>query len=840
MKTCLSRAPLALSVSALSALTTFSAITLPPLLAGCGEVEGGGGGGFDDVVVASRASRSSSIALSEDGATVVMANPSDGSISIFSTADNARRAKVQTGGEPASVALSPDGKIAYVANRADATISRVTGLDTASPTVDVTLDVGSEPVAVALSPTGRKLYVAELAESRVSVIGTERMTIEASVAVDRPRALLVTNDGDTADDDEVVIAPQFYGVPRPGREAKDDGRTGRIRRLGAVDLADQGDITLAPMDSGFPRGGVANAPTVLTSPNQLAALATANGKLYVTSISASPEGPARFDNNVFPVVYAADLGSGLEVKGAAGTTNLARKIYDAIPSPTAQSPRFIPGDLADIDFVPGTNVSYVIGKGADLMVRVNWADTVSIGSTQNKLIDLAGNDAIGKCQLPTGLVVDAKASRAYVNCGVTRRLGVVDLGAQALAQTVESVALPTEPSQLAELRGLRFYFTGRGRWSFAGGNGAKGGEGWSSCGSCHPDGYSDNITWIFGTGPRQTTSQDGTFSHGAGPQKQRFMNWSAINDEHHDFERNTRGVSGGLGVITTAPTLADCNQLDKETPVALVDGGAPIAELGKPLKELADGALATCKHKDWDDVDAFVKTIRPPRAAQALDRGAVARGAQLFVDGGCAKCHGGAGWTVSRRFYTPQAATNATLAQTAFTPPGFFSATTFYPNGAQPRSLISIQPAIGADDTGPAELAALGVPQSACSQRNVGTFGNRFDKALTDALELRPANGQLVRAQGRAGYNVPSLYGLALGAPYLHHGLAPTLKDLFTNPAWEFHTAAGAANFPLLLAQPNKLDELIAFLLTIDAATPELAIPVDPASSGSHDVCPVL
>ncbi len=807
-------------------------------LAACGEVDDGGDA--DEAPIASRPSRSSSIALSDDGATVAMVNQADDSLSLFATADNSRRAVVAVGDEPSSVVISPDGKTAYVANRAAATVSRVIGIDTATPSVDATLDVGSEPVALALSPTGRQLFVAELAESRVALIETRTMTISRTAAVDRPRALLVTNDGNASDDDETVVVPQFYGVPQPGREAKDDGRTGRIRRFSSLDLSDAGDIALAPTDSGFPKGGVAGAETVRTSPNQLAALATADGKLFVTSVSASPEGPVRFDNNVFPVVYVADLKTGQELQGAGGTTNLARKIYDAIPTPTAQNPRFVPGDLADLDFVPGTNVSYAIGKGADLMVRVTWGEAVAIGSTQNKLIDLAGSDAVGRCQMPTGLAIDAKAARAYVNCGITRRLGVVDLGAQALAATVESLASPTDSRELAELRGQRFYFTGRGRWSFAGGNGAKGGEGWSSCGSCHPDGLSDNVTWSFGTGPRQTTSQDGTFSHGVGPQKQRFMNWSAINDEHHDFERNTRGVSGGLGVITTAPTLADCNQLDKETPVALTDGGAPIAELGKPLKELADGALATCKHKDWDDIDAYVKTIRPPRAAQTLDRAQVDRGAQLFVDGGCAKCHGGAGWTVSRRYYTPEAATNVALAQTAFTPPAFFSTTTFYANGAQPRSLISLQPAIAADDTGPAEALALGVPQSACSQRNVGTFGDRFDVALTNALELRPAGGQLVRAQGRAGYNVPSLYGLALGAPYLHHGLAPTLKELFTDPSWEFHTAAGAANFPLVLAQPGKLDELIAYLLTIDAQTAELAVPLDPATRGSHDVCPVL
>lgn len=824
----------------MKSIATTTLMTLLGLgAAACGEVaKEDDGGGVTPPVVAQRASRSSSIALSDDGSLVAMVNPDDDSVSLFSTADNTRRAKIPTGDEPASVVFSPDGKALYVANRGAGTVSRIIDL-AAAPKVDQTTEVGAEPVALALSPTGARLFVAELAESRVAALETVTMQVIGSVKVDRPRALLVTNDNDADDSDELVVVPQFYGVPVPGKEGRDDGRTGRVRRLSATDLSDKGDITLAPIDSGFPRGGVQGAPTVTTSPNQLAALATANGKIFVTSISASPEGPPRFDNNVFPVVYAADLASGQELRGAAGSTNLARKIVDAIPSPSATSPRFIPGDLADLDFVPGTNVSYVIGKGADLMVRVTWGDLVSIGSSQNKLIDLAGNDTIGRCQLPTGVAVDAKASRAYVNCGVTRRLGVVDLAAQSLALTVEASPQPGSPAELARLRGLRFYFTGRGRWSNPGQNGAKGGEGWSSCGSCHPDGYSDNITWIFGTGPRQTTSQDGTFSHGPGAQKQRMMNWSGINDEHHDFERNVRGVSGGLGVITTAPTLADCNKLDREQAVALAVGGVNIAELGKPLKELADDpGVALCGHKDWDDIDEFVKGIRPPRGPRTQDAAAVARGAALFVDGGCAKCHGGAGWTVSRRFYQPSAATNAALAQAAFTPPAFFAPTTFYANGAAPRSLISVQPPIAADDTGPGEAAALGVPQAACSTRNVGTFGNRLSAATTDVLELRPAGGQLVRAQGRAGYNVPSLYGLSLGAPYLHHGQSPTLEDLLTNPSWEFHTTAGSANFALVLAQPGKLADLVAYLLSIDATTTELPVPSDPATRASFDVCP--
>src|SRR6185295_6368058 len=89
--------------------------------------------------------------------------------------------------------------------------------------------------------------------------------------------------------------------------------------------------------------------------------------------------------------------------------------------------------------------------------------------------------------------------------------------------------------------GRHLFFTGRGRWS---------NNGWSSCGSCHPDGLSDNMTWSFGAGPRQSTALDGSYSHGGGVQKQRVFNWTGIFAEMHDFERNTRGTQGGKGAIT--------------------------------------------------------------------------------------------------------------------------------------------------------------------------------------------------------------------------------------------------------------------------------------------------
>lgn len=820
-------------------------------LAVCGALAIGGGAGCapeatepDDEIFATRPSRSSTIALSEDGARVAMVNPEDGSLSVFQTGDHARTAKLATGGSPSSVVILPDSRTAFVANRADGTVVRITGLDGGTPVVDATIDVGAEPVALALSPTGKRLFVAELAESRLTVIDTAKLAVISSHPIDRPRAIAVTNSGDAVEDDERVIVTRFFGAPVAGGEARDDGRTGSVRVYELRDLAQYADLTLAPIDSGFPKGGVAGAPTVMTSPNQLAAVAAANGRIYVTSVSASPADLARFDNNVFPVVYVADLERLAEVRDGSGSANLARKIYDAIPSPSAQDPRFIPGDLADLDFIPGSNVAYAIGRAGDVMQRVTFGATVEIGSTQNQQIDLAGNDAIGRCQGPTGVAVDKARNRAYVNCWITRRLGVVDLDAQALAQTFEASPGPANAVEQAVQRGRRFYFTGRGRWSAAVGNGAKGGEGWSACSSCHPDGLTDNITWVFASGPRQTTSQDGSFSHGPGAQKQRIFNWTGIFDGHHDFERNTRDVSGGLGAITKAANPADCNQLDKELPVPLTADqtpqGAPLGGLARPLKELADSlAIASCGHKDWDDIDSFVKTIQPVKALRAADPASVDRGRELFVAGGCAKCHGGSGWTVSRRFFTPSGAANAQLAQTDFARPVFLPRTMLYDDGLAPRKLISAQPIIEADATGGAEPAPIAVAQVACAIRNVGTFGLPGDADGTTALERRAlGNGNLVRAQGRGGYNVPSLYGLALGAPYLHHGQAATLADLFTDPRWAFHTNAGNANFSVQLAEPGKLADLTAFLMSIDATTPELAIPADPGTGLSFDVCP--
>ena len=755
-----------------------------------------------------RSSKSDSLAITTDDSRLVIVNPEDDSVSVFDLDENIRLAKIKTGDEPSSVVIAPDDNTFFVANRAEATVTRVSGLKSGALVVSATIQVGSEPTGVALSPTGAKLFVAEFAQSRVSVWDTKTMTRVGAVGVKNPRGLAVSNNGDSNDADETVVIPEFYGKPVPDAEGTDTSRLGNVRLFNAGTLRQELSIGLEALDSGFIPDGT-NKGTVKTSPNQLWGATIQNGKIYIPSISASPAAPAKFNGNVYPVLYVADLGKKLEDKSATGTVNLAKKVAETI---VAGQPRHFLADLVDIGFVGESNIGYALSRGADVVQRVVLdASGVQLGSNFNKQIDLAkvpqGNKA---CQTPTGIVIAHNGPRAYVNCWVSRNLAVVDLATQSVAVTLESSAAPTG-EELAVNKGKRFYFTGRGRWSK---------ESWSSCGSCHPDGLSDNMTWIFGAGPRQSTSNDGSYSHGNGAQKQRVFNWTGIFDEVHDFERNTRDVSGGFGAVTAG----GCGDLNEETRTDLAGG------LDKPVRETINTTVGNCL-KDWDDIEAYTKTIRPPKALRDLDPDSVARGAQLFGAptnrvnaGNCVACHGGAGWTVSRVFFDPSSPTNAALATQDFKLPSNLPSTWNF-NTKQ----ISTQAIITDTRTGAPETAAVAPKQISCVLRNIGTFGISGDTAKTDALEKKPDG---TRAQGRGGYNVPSLYGMSLGAPYLHHGQVLNLEDLFTDPRWQNHLKAANPVF-LSSGNPSKdRADLISFILSIDASTPEQAV------LNGFDICP--
>ena len=780
-----------------------------------------------------RPSRSSTIALADDGAHVAMVNPDDGSLSVFETSDNSRTAKVATGARPgerrdraglarprtSSNRARRHGRARHRHRRRHARGRR----DRA----------GRRRADRARAVADRQAAVRRRVRREPRVgdrHGDDDGDVSRSPSIARARSL-VTNNGDTNDDDETLIVAAV--LRHAGRRRRSARTTAAPATSGCASLArprrPPKDISARADRQRLPGRRRRDEPDRARVAEPARRDRDRNGRVYVTSVAASPEGPTRFDNNVFPVVYVADLatrdGSARrERHGQPRAQDLRRD-----PEPVGDEPALHPGRaLRPRLRRRSSNVAYAIGRAGDVMVRVTFGDDRRRSARRRTRRSISrATTTIGQCQAPTGVAIDHGAQRAYVNCWVTRRLGVVDLAsADADRDGRIGAAADRRRRDQSAQRGKRFYFTGRARWSAAVANGAKGGEGWSSCGSCHPDGLTDNITWSFNAGPRQTTSQDGTFSHGAGAQKQRMLNWTAIFDEHHDFERNTRDVSGGLGAITTAASLADCGQLDKETQVDLKPGGVAIGGLA----EAAQGARRRSDRRDVRPQGlgrhrraTSRRSRRSTRSARPIRRGRARSPAvrrrrlrevprRRGLDGVAPVLRAG------EREPRPRSRPRRSRARRS-------SRTTWmYDNGATPAH--ADLGAAGDRDRGRDRSRRARARSRSARPRACCATSARSACPATRARPTRSScaslNGARVRAEGRAGFNVPSLYGLALGAPYLHHGQAPTLTICSRTRAWGFHTNAGNANFSVDARAAPKLDDLIAFLLSIDATTPEI------------------
>jgi hypothetical protein len=521
----------------------------------------------------------------------------------------------------------------------------------------------------------------------------------------------------------------------------------------------------------------------------------------------------------------------------------------------------------DMVFVPGTNVGYVSANGADAVFRVVYdgnGNIASVGSAVSPMIDLNPTGIASPGENPTGLDVAHAGGFLLVANDVTRNVSLVDLSVQAVAGTlsapnVTQSTLPATGAAATVVKGRRFFNTGTGRWSL-------GGQAWGACQSCHTDGLSDNVTWYFARGPRQSTSLDSTFAKGTMTVDQRMLNWSAINDELSDFEANVRGISGGVGAIVTADSTppATTDRIDVTTACATCVATASAPQScaactngngNNGLNGSADQASASngaganvlgltdpqsSADTEWTAVTSYVKAVRSPRAPTNLDATAVAAGAALFgngagVDGNCIGCHAGPKWTISRVFYQPGftgTAPSLTSTMTALQQQSWPA------SSLPPASLLSVtDPAfkfMRASGGAANGAGTTALDQMLCSLRNVRTFGVaesgagiaelRIDMATTAqgaGVNLTPASPSLLVG---IGYNVPGLLGLSTGAPYFHAGNARTLEAVFnaqgTNGAlFASHHQALGTNF-LTQADPEALqgdvNDIVQFLLSID------------------------
>jgi hypothetical protein len=779
------------------------------------------------------------------------------------------------------VVMGADDDSAFAIYRKTQQIVKIAPLRSATTlATTLTASTGSEPTGLAKSPTGAFLYVANFADGTVSIFKSSDLspvkTVDLNVAASgflgvatarpglaHPRAIAVTNDGDDKDDDETVYVTEFFSQARPSGTPADDtqfdlNRVGVVYSFAAVAPLAVTPITIAPVtDTGFKDS--AGGPTNVTGcfPNQLYSADVNNGRLYVTSVCESPRGPVGLDivtstaanrtNNfktqVHASVFVIDIKTNKELPAEGiRLPQQFQKLYDTDPVTADDERRRFPLIPIEIRFVTGQRAAYVASYGTDALFRLEYkadGSLLAVGATAAPFIDLGaptGGPASGR--LPIGLA-SANAlvgidPYMFVTNEATHNLSVVSLTRQnVLATTV----LDPDPPTAVE-NGKRLFNTGLGRWSLNG-------QGWNSCGSCHPDGLTDNVTWFFGRGPRQTTSLDATYDPTG--TKRRLLNWTAIFDEVHDFELNTRGNSGGVGAMvvkaTGTPVVADRIIFDTPPPT---DGGVDgdtspyTAELQNGLNGTTIGLMPgggvspSTVLTDWNDIDAYVKTIRSPRAPSNLVAADVTAGKALFQSANCAGCHGGAQWTLSQVFYTPGAANNAItglLRTTDYTAPD-----TFPPILNPPTKNASRIAKLRYDG---ADIANQ--DQIFCILRDVGTFpvAGTAGIAPTGVIVREVRANMTTVAQGVTGFNPPSLLGLVTGAPYFHAGNARTLEEVFDKLFYR-HYQAHDPTATFLNDGPTRGDQvrqLVAFLLSLDDATAPIAVPSAATLGFDVDLC---
>jgi mono/diheme cytochrome c family protein len=304
-------------------------------------------------------------------------------------------------------------------------------------------------------------------------------------------------------------------------------------------------------------------------------------------------------------------------------------------------------------------------------------------------------------------------------------------------------------------------------------------DAWSSCASCHLDGLTDGVTWIFGTGPRQTKPLDGMFSKLTNMDDQGLLNWSSIRGSNTDFNNNSRATQGGCGFASdNFSNPGECFALGAATPAnpAIYDHG--IAQGGS---EALDAQTL------W--IFAAVRGLHQPQP------GNTSAGETVFADN-CASCHGGEKWTKSQIFHRDNPAAVAQNGATL---------------DAGVTRLAPAPPVAGAPAN---EFFSFTCNNLTINYlEDVGTF----DPA--NPLEIRD-NAAASTAFGKNGFNVPSLLSINYHAPYLHRGQAQTLEDVFPlhglGPQGTGFPPTTTIQTQLTLAQRN---DLLTFLRSIDGTT---------------------
>jgi len=473
-------------------------------------------------LAASPSKRSSSaIAITADGATLLVINPDSNSLSLVSLGTLTTVTEVQVGMDPRTVTVDDVGGRAYVANRGSDSVSVV---DLMMHQVITEVTVGDRPVGVAASPDGRFIAVAELGDDRVRFLDAASLSALSVVAVaDRPHGLAFTPAGHhllvthllSGDVTVLTVQPFTLYLPLILRSQTAQHATRFTFHVSRLTF----HVSRLPT---WPH--IAPAPAVLVN--------GAGTRAYLPQTMAHGQGlNTQFDNTVFPKVSVLNL------------ETEEHQTSEHISLPETDQPVGLPWDVA------------LACDDTELWVVNAASNDVSVVDISNPTRPArVAHIPVG--DNPRGIVISPDGNTAYVNNTLAGTVSVVDTQTYTVTAVITVTDIPLPP---VLLRGKRlFHSSARPDLAQAS---------WISCNTCHVEGEHDGRTWLLqytgavppGATPVITRNTTGLL----GMIETYPLRWSAEWDESADSEFSVRFEQFGTGLIHDGemhPTLGTPNQ----------------------------------------------------------------------------------------------------------------------------------------------------------------------------------------------------------------------------------------------------------------------------------------
>lgn len=472
---------------------------------------------------------SSSLALADDDHTLWVVNQDSDSVSVIDVDKRAILAEIPLGVKapaldpttqrfdpavmPRALAVVSDAKV-YVAGEA---ANRVYVLDAVKRTILTTIAVPAAPVSIAAAPDGSAIYVVSHEAAKITKIDTATDTITGTVDVtEHPWGASVSADGASLYVTHTLLDPGMSLID-----------TASLKLKSKVSLVDEPRST--PFEKRIPNGEARGLYEAVPNPK--------GGEIWIPHLllavdTAQPE--LDFESTVFPTI------STIKADGSAAGPRLVFR------------PKIAGAVGAFADSVSGPRAIAFTPDGKLAFLALAQSEDVMIFDTETKL-------EIGLVRpLPSamleGIVIDRAGKHAYIDGRNTHDITVLSIDSASKmdpatvdGKPIERLAKDPMPADL-RLGQRLFYTANTAKFPITQ-------NFWVACASCHIEGGSDAVTWLFAEGPRDTPSNAG------GPINTGFLLHQALRSDVNQYDKTIQVEQGGTYSLSQPTQKAELDAL---------------------------------------------------------------------------------------------------------------------------------------------------------------------------------------------------------------------------------------------------------------------------------------